>query len=225
MVARSSSEASTESSKNMRIADFRKYLIGDPNAKSIGGKRGLLSACLAASEKSSISEEMCRQFTIDLGYEHADLRKGSFNDKHNSEENITDRSVRFIPEYLRLFNLGPSYLTVNSERVCVDDLADQALRMNQIFYEIIGGDGETRLIDFCGELPHEGRRVPILITHDESCFAAGEFEGKAWVSGKRQQCKDKTKGPSHHYSCFGTEHGNGVLCLNPMGHPPVPISI
>ena len=122
----------------MRIADFRKYLIGNPKAKSIGGKRGLLSASLCAAEMTSLSEEMCRQFTIDLGYEHADLRKGSFNDKHNSEENITDRSVRFIPEYMRLFALGPSYLTINSERVCVDELADQSLRLNQ-FYEITGG--------------------------------------------------------------------------------------
>ena len=210
--------------KNMRIADFRKYLCGDKEARSIGGKRGLFHKCLSAEESKDISEEMCRQFTINLGYEHADLRKGSFNDKHNSEENIKDRNQRFIPEYLRLFNLGPSFITLNGERVCVDDLADQSLRLNH-FHEIIGSDGLSRLIDFCGELPFDGRRIPLLITHDESCFAAGEFEGKAWVKGKRQQCKDKTKGPSHHYSCFGTEYGNGVLCLDPMGHPPVPISI
>lgn len=149
--------------KNARISDFHKYLCGDPESSSIGGKRGLLHRCLGDTDRIAISEEMCRQFTVDLGYEHADLRKGSFNDKHNSDENVQDRQARFIPEYLRLFNLGPSFVDINGEHVCVDDLADQGLRLNK-FYEIVGGDGEARLIDMCGELPHGGRRIPILIT-------------------------------------------------------------
>ena len=35
----------------------------------------------------------------------------------------------------------------------------------------------------------------------------------------------KSDGPSHHLACFSVECGNGTICLDPEGKPPVPITL
>ena len=65
----------------------------------------------------------------------------------------------------------------------------------------------------------------MLASHDESCFKAGQFCTHAWMEKKKKMCMDKSEGPSHHYSCYTVEWGNGCICLDPEGPPPLPISI
>ena len=65
----------------------------------------------------------------------------------------------------------------------------------------------------------------LLASHDESCFKAGQFCSHAWMEEKKKVCMDKSEGPSHHYSCYTVEWGNGCICLDPEGPPPLPIPI
>ena len=67
--------------------------------------------------------------------------------------------------------------------------------------------------------------VYLPASHDESCFKAGQFCTSAWMEGKKKYCMDKSEGPSHHHACFTVEWGNGCICLDPEGPPPLPIPI
>ena len=68
--------------------------------------------------------------------------------------------------------------------------------------------------------------IDLIASHDESCFKAGEQQTGAWCPNKRQQCQDKSDGPSVHFACFAVEYGNGCICMHPDDDvPPYPVSL
>lgn len=178
---------------------------------------------LLPDAKRTVSIESARKFTISLGFEYQELRKGSFNDKHEDPLHQADRLERFLPQYDAAWKSGPSQVTMpNGDRVDCDVLSDVSLRIRRC--RITGGDGKERTFDFGGEVPPHGM-VKMLASHDECCFKAGEVEKCGWKEKGKQSCVDKTDGPSLHVAGFSCEWGNGCVCLWPDGPAPYPISL
>ena len=204
--------------KNPRLSDFLAFLVGTER----NGWVGILTPLLPEA-KHKISLESARRFTISLGFEYQELRKGSFNDKHEDPSNQQDRVDRFLPQYDDIWKAGPCQLKAPDGSVVDADIAqDIQLRMTK--YQVTGGDGETRIIDFGGIVPPQGT-VKLLASHDECCFKAGEVEGRGWKEKGKQSCVDKTDGPSLHVAAFSVEWGNGCVCTCPEGPAPYPISL
>ena len=204
--------------KNPRLGDFVAYLVGTER----NGWVGLLSPLLPDA-KNKVSVESARRFTISLGFEYQELRKGSFNDKHEDEVNHADRVQRFVPEYQEFWKQGPYQIKTGDGQLVDSDLVeDSSLRVCQ--YQVKGSDGVTRIIDFGGVVPETGI-VKLLASHDECCFKAGEVEKCGWKEKGKQSCVDKTDGPSLHVAGFSCEFGNGCICLCPQLPAPYPISL
>ena len=53
----------------------------------------------------------------------------------------------------------------------------------------------------------------------------GEQEAKGWTENGKSSCIDKSQGPALHYSCYGSEYGNGTLCLYPEEFVRMPITL
>ena len=79
--------------KNPRLSDFVAFLVGTERNQW----QGILTKVLPDA-KTKMSVESARKFTIALGFEYQELRKGSFNDKHEDTGNQEDRQVRFLPQ-------------------------------------------------------------------------------------------------------------------------------
>ena len=77
--------------KNTRIEDFLGFLVGtDAN-----GHQGILTDLLSTVGKDRVGINAARIFTQSLGYEHGNLHKGTYSDKHEDEKNQLDRHERF----------------------------------------------------------------------------------------------------------------------------------
>ena len=202
-----------------RMIDFRTYLVGADGVE----KTGLLYDVLGDYERKDICESQCYDFTHMHGFSHEDLRKGTFNDKHESIENQADRKDRFLPQYFAYHAASPHLVIVDGDTVDADGINDCSIREGHSV-AITGLDGKVRNVDLGGLLPVDGT-VYLLASHDESCFKAGEFENKAWVKGGMKICMDKSEGPSVHFACFCVEYGNGTICLDPEAPAPYPISV
>ena len=203
--------------KNPRLADFVAFLVGTER----NGWVGILTSLLPDA-KNTVSVESGRRFTISLGFEYQELRKGSFNHKHEDPSNQQDRVHRFLPEYDAIWKAGPSQVLVDGQLVDGDIVADVAHRVCR--YQVTGGDGKTRIVDFGGVVPETGT-AKLSASHDECCFKAGEVEKAGWKEKGKQSCVDKTDGPSLHVAGFSCEFGNGCICTCPDLPAPYPISI
>lgn len=141
---------------------------------------GLLGDLLHSAGKERLSEETCRRYTHWLGFSYQCLKKGTYNDKHEAKVNVDDRVSRFLPEYDALFRAGPCTVTVNRERISVrisvDEVPNSRMELRVHKRDIKGADGVVRSIDMGGEVPEGDGQCPLVATHDESCFKAGEFE-------------------------------------------------
>ena len=136
------------------------FLVGTER----NGWQGILSKVLPEA-KSKISVESAHKFTISLGFEYQELRKGSFNDKHEDTTNQEDRQQRFLPEYDKMWKEGPhQVLLPNGSLADADVLADVALRSTK--YQVTGSDGKARVVDFGGVVPPQGT-VRLLASHNE----------------------------------------------------------
>lgn len=188
---------------NTRIADFQVYLNGTSSAT------GLLERELGNLSKPCLAS--CTKFAHALGFSKQSLKKGSFNDAHESDYNVNDRNTRFLPEYFRYYSLSPHTTHVGDAVVEVDSLDDLTLRSN--VYPITTPSSEILHIDMGGLVDVDSNETVWLMgSHDESCAAAGEFETSAWISNdSRQVCMDKSKGPSRHASKIVTEFWNGCI--------------
>ena len=204
--------------KNPRLLDFVNFLVGTER----NGWVGIVSKLLPDA-KTKISIESARKFTISLGFEYQELRKGSFNDKHEDPKNQADRVERFLPEYAEIWKSGPWQVKApDGSLVDGDIVADVDLHVTK--YQVTGGDGKTRNIDFGGVVPDQGT-VKLCASHDECCFKAGEVEKSGWKEKGKQSCVDKTDGPSLHVAGYSCEWGNVCVCLCPSEPPPYPISL
>ena len=144
---------------NARMCDFREYMLGLPLVKGL----------LQEFEKSTYSEEMFRQFTIQLGFSHQSLRQGTFSDEHESDANQRDRRNRFLPEYFYYYNKSP-HLYHGEE---VDELADIDVR-NRHFVHVKGTDGKMRKINLGGELPPGGHCCLLMLGPHPLVIAVGD---------------------------------------------------
>ena len=224
----------------VRIADFHTYLCGTDD------QGGFLQSLDLPFAKVAFSEERLRQYTHFLGFGFDDTGSGAFNDEHESSDNRRDRHERFLPLHFDLFRKGISTFEMNGVVLDVDTrLEDQEgndlMEHRTTLVTIEDSEGNIFDIDMGGIIPEGDGRVPLLISHDESCFGAGEYENKvtillvpislflwqAWQeSGKGKKiCKDKTTGPKWHLSGFVVEFGNGVICKRPDQPPPSPIHL
>lgn len=209
---------------NARIIDFKRWLVGDPDAETLDGKYGPLSKILEERMKADVSEEQCRKFAHHLGFGFESLKKGTFNDEHNSDANVDDRNNRFIPEYFKYYHSSPHQVEVRGLLVDADELEDLSARV--VKYTIADRGGVAREIDFGGVLPSRaGTVVHLLASHDESCAKAGEFQTRGWVKSDSYTCMDKSAGPSVHSAKYLVEYGNGTICLEPDMPPPQPVSL
>ena len=141
---------------NARTCDFRDYILGIVDAP------GPMPKVMEELDKDDYSEEMFRQFAIDLGFTMQDLRKGTFNDEHESDCNHKDRRNRFIPEYLNYFESSPHMY----QGFDTDNLEDIDVR-NRHFITITGTDNKVRKISLGGELPPGDGPVYLIASHDE----------------------------------------------------------
>ena len=126
-----------------RIADFRTFLCGHTD----DSETGLLYDVLQTGCRSGISEEQCRQFTHQLGFDYVSLQKGSFNDNHESEDNQQDRQHRFLPEYFKFYAASPHLFKGEDSDLFLD------VKVRQNIVAIIGRDGKSREFDLGGGVP------------------------------------------------------------------------
>ena len=162
---------------NVRIADFHTFLCGDKE------KPGLLRRLDLPYSKVDYSEERLRQYTHFLGFGHGDTGAGAFNDQHESEANRKDRHERFLPTYFDLFDRGIANYNYKGFELGVDDRledeeANDLMEMRATPLTIEDSEGNVFDIDIGGIVPEGDGEIPLLISHDEACFGAGEFESK-----------------------------------------------
>jgi hypothetical protein len=125
-----------------RMCDFREFMLGTDN------QPGPIREVMELAGKEDYSEEMFRQFTHELGFSYQDMRKGTFNDAHESLDNQHDRRNRFFPEYFHYYENSPHMYKGHD----VDDLEDIKIR-DSFFIHVSGRDGKVRKINLGGELP------------------------------------------------------------------------
>ena len=80
------------------MSDFQLFLcVDDPR-----GIPGLLIETLASVDKTEVCVDTCRKYANRLGYDivFTKVSEGTFTDKHESEDNATDRNELFLPQYL-----------------------------------------------------------------------------------------------------------------------------
>lgn len=162
---------------NARIADFHKWLIGTDD------KPGFLSTLDLPHDKKEFSEETLRLFTHRLGFGHEETGYGCFSDDHESIENKADRNDRFCPEYEAYYQSSVHEFEYQGQvldgdaRLC-DMAGNDLIKARVTVYTIIDAHGRTMLIDLGGLIPDGEGAVFFIVSHDESCFAAGDFENK-----------------------------------------------
>jgi len=161
----------------VRITDFQSFLCGSKE------KMGLLQRLDLPYAKVDYSEDWLRQYTHFLGFGYSETSSGAFNDEHESESNRKDRHERFLPLHFDAFARGISHFNYKGNTLGVDDrLEDEdcndltEARTTMITVEDLAGNVFD--IDIGGIVPEGDADVPILISHDEACFGAGEFESK-----------------------------------------------
>lgn len=228
---------------NARIADFHSWLVGTDD------KPGFLSDLDLPHSKKDFSEETLRLFTHRLGFSHEETGYGCFSDDHESPENKADRNERFGPQYNTLKAQSVhTFSHTNGAILDIDDrLTDRdgtdLIAARVAMHKVTDADGLTMDIDIGGILPTEGP-VHFFASHDESCFAAGDFESsvphpdlacfslpllllQAWQhnDAPKKQCKSKSTGPKLHYASFVVEYGNGTICLRPDQPRKVPLTL
>ena len=161
----------------VRIADFQSFLCGTEE------KPGLLHRLDLCYEKKSYCEESLRKYVHFLGFARLDCEAGAFNDDHESEANRKDRHERFLPKYFDLFSKGISTFTYNGATLDVDTRLDDEegndlMECRATPLEVEDLDGNVFAIDIGGDLPEGDADIPLLVSHDEACFATGEYENK-----------------------------------------------
>ena len=161
---------------NARIVDFHKFLVGD------GKTTGLLCSLDLPFDTIDYSEETCRRYAHRLGFESVDAGFGCFSDEHESPQNRLDRHGRFLPEHDRLWASSVNQFEYKGivcdvdDRLC-DEEGNDLISARRTLYKITDADGNKMMIDMGGIVPLEGI-VYLFASHDESCFAAGDFESK-----------------------------------------------
>ena len=163
----------------MRIADFHSYLCGTEE------KPGLLQRLNLSDsyEKKVYCEESLRKYTHFLGFAKLDCAAGAFNDDHESEANRRDRHERFLPTYFDLFSRGVSTFayegaTLDADTRLEDEEGNDLMECRSTPLTVEDMEGNVFDIDIGGNLPEGDGDIPMLVSHDEACFATGEYEGK-----------------------------------------------
>ena len=161
----------------VRMTDFHSFLCGTD------GKPGLLRRLDLPYDKVDYSEERLRQYTHFLGFGYDLTGAGAFTDAHESKENRKDRHERFLPEYFAAFNRGISEFLFKGSKLGVDtrledDEGNDLTEQRATLVEVEDLDGNTFTIDMGGIIPEGDDKVPLLVSHDEACFGAGEFESR-----------------------------------------------
>ena len=161
----------------VRIADFHTFLCGTEE------QPGFLRSSDLPYEKKDFSEERLRQYAHFLGFAFDDTGTGAFNDAHESEDNRKDRHERFLPGYFDFFSRGISTFThkgivFDVDTRLEDEEGNDLTEARRTMVTIEDLDGNVFDIDMGGNIPEGDGPVPLLISHDEACFGAGEFESK-----------------------------------------------
>ena len=157
------------------MVDFKNWLVGTSN------QPGFLQTLDLPYKKKDFSEETLRLYVHRIGFRHDSSGFGCFSDEHESPENKADRTERYLPQYLEYFNAGITHFEYQGQLVGVDDrIVD--LQGNDLIearvtpHKVTNADGLTIEIDLGGIVPLGNGPVYFHTSHDESCFAAGDFE-------------------------------------------------
>ena len=207
---------SRDGKKTANMSDFKLFLCGDDSR----GIPGLLTETLASVDKTEVCVDTCRKYANHLGYVFTKVSEGTFTDKHESEENVADRNDRFLPQYLHYYRNSP-HLTdfhgqevsndmhivpVDSDGTVVTIDKDADIKHTVHMETIVGGDGVERTFVLGGKIPQGDGPVYMLVSHNESCCKAGEYQERAWAhKDDKQVCRDKSQGPSLHIASFSVE--------------------
>ena len=198
------------------MADFQLFLCGD-KSRNIPG---CLTETLATFNKDEVCLDTCRRYANHLGYHFTKTSEGTFTDKHESEDNVSDRNERFLPQYEHYYQNSPRLVDFHGETidkdlriVPVDDNGievktdkDADIKHTIHMETITGSDGVPRTFDVGGKLPDGDGPIYMLASHDESCAKAGEYSDRAWAhKDDKQVCRDKSQGPSLHIASYSVE--------------------
>ena len=162
---------------NARIIDFRRFLVGTDD------EPGLLYQLDLPFAKKDFSEETLRLYALRLGFSHEETGYGCFSDEHESELNKADRDTRFLPQYKHYFDRGICEFefkghTLPVDTRLVDEHGEDLIAGRETFYDITDARGLKMRVDMGGIVPQRDEPIYLLASHDESCFAAGDFESK-----------------------------------------------
>ena len=166
---------------NARIVDFRTYLVGTPD------EPGLLHQLDLPFEKKNFSEETLRLYAHRLGFAHSETGYGCFSDEHESELNKSDRETRFLPQHDAYFKSGICEFKYHGHSISVDARivdadGEDMIEARVSLYPITDASGRVMMVDMGGIIPQREGLICLLASHDESCFAAGDFESKVTSS-------------------------------------------
>lgn len=208
---------------NFTALDFLHWLIGDNrmnppttgylNSVGPNGERAI-SNC----DASAITERTANSYLHRLGAEYRALKRGTFSDRH--EDFADDRVDRYLPMEADFFQRGPNFWQDSNGEWQSVDLIKDVETAPKVLYNVLGGDGVVRKIDFGGRFkPGLIGKYIMFYVHDESCFDAGEQQKSGWLLKGVQVCMDKGRGPKRHISARMCRHGNGTLDSDPDGAP------
>lgn len=160
---------------NVRIVDFKNWLCGSRD------QPGLLATLDLPYSKKNFSEETLRLFVHRIGFSHESSGFGCFSDAHESPENKLDRTERYLPQYMEYFAKGITQFMYQGQLVGVDDrIVDMEgadlTEARVTMHPVTNADGLTISIDMGGIVPGGSGLIYLHTSHDESCFAAGDFE-------------------------------------------------
>ena len=205
---------------NFSALDFKHFLVGDsrltPQTTGYLNSRGpngepAISDCT----QTSIGERTANNYLHRLGADYKALKRGTFSDDH--EKYADDRVSRFLPMEAHFFSRGPNYWQNADGMWQSVDLISDVQDVPVHLYNVLGGDGIIRKMDFGGMfLPSLVGKYVLFFVHDESCFDAGEQQTHGWILKGVQVCMDKGRGPKRHISARMWRGGNGTLALDCM---------
>ena len=134
---------------NFTALDFLHWLIGDnrmdpPTTGYLNSGERAISNC----DASAITERTANSYLHRLGADYKALKRGTFSDRH--EDFADDRMHRYLSMEADFFQRGPNFWQDSSGEWQSVDLIKDIETAPKAPYNVLGGDGLVRKIDFGG---------------------------------------------------------------------------
>lgn len=139
---------------NFTALDFRHWLVGDnrltpPTTGYLNSTGAKGEPPISNCDASAITERTANNYLHRLGAEYRALKRGTFSDHH--EDFADDRINRYLPMEADFFQRGPNFWQDSDGKWQSVDLIKDVETAPQAIYNVLGGDGVVRKIDFGGK--------------------------------------------------------------------------